>query len=384
MSVPFTRNAERESILSLLEQFSAVSLVGPRQIGKTTLAHSLPHIQHFDLENPRDAMVLEKAQTALERIKGLVIIDEVQRKPDLFPLLRYLIDEDKERKYLLLGSASPSLIKNSSESLAGRIALKVLSGFSIKEVLDSDKDIEKHWLRGGYPLSFTAVSDKASFTWLEQYVATFLNQDIPLLGIRIPSSSLYRFWSMLSHYHGQILNYSELARSFGVSDFTIRHYLEILEGTFMIRLLLPFSDNKGKRLIKAPKIYFRDSGLFHSFLGVTDFQSLQRQPKIGASFEGYAIEECIKALSLGDQHFSFYRAHSGAEIDLVWEKNGLRYGLECKYADVPRLTKGNHAALTDLDIQKLFVVYPGKERRMISNQVEWVPVHLIPEIANGK
>jgi predicted AAA+ superfamily ATPase len=382
MDPGFSRQTESEKLARLLRQFSAVSLVGPRQIGKTTLALSFPHAQRFDLENPRDAMVLEKAQTTLERINGLVIIDEVQRKPDLFPLLRYLIDEDKERKYLLLGSSSPTLIKNSSESLAGRIALMALAGFSIQEVLSGNETVEKHWLRGGYPLSFMTNSDTDSFTWLEHYIATFLNQDIPLLGIRIPPSSLYRFWSMLSHYHGQILNHSELARAFGVSDFTIRHYLEILEGTFMIRLLKPFASNQGKRLIKAPKLYFRDSGLFHSFLGVHDFHSLERQPKIGASFEGYVIEECIKSLSLGENNFFFYRAHSGAELDLFWESNGYRYGLECKYADVPKLTKGNHSALIDLDIHKLFVVYPGKERRTLSDQVEWIPIHQLSEIKN--
>lgn len=335
------------------------------------MARRVAYTAYFDLENPRDLARLDQPLLALESIEGLVVIDEIQRKPDLFPLLRYLVDGNPRRRFLILGSASKALVRQSSESLAGRIAYVELGGFSLDE-LGSDAETQRRlWLRGAFPRSFLAADGDESFTWRENFITTFLEQDIPLLGIRVAAATLRRFLKMIAHYHGQILNYQELARSFSVSDGTVRHYLEILEGTFMLRLLPPWFENQGKRLVKAPKLYLRDSGIFHALQGIAAWEDLETNPKLGASWEGFVLEAAIRRLGIKEPYF--YRTHAGAELDLVWERGGKRFGLEIKYADAPRLTPSMRNAVDDLGLRSLLVVYPGAERYALAPAIEAVP-----------
>ncbi|MCG8699706.1 MAG: ATP-binding protein, partial [Bacteroidales bacterium] len=303
------RNTDVDQIQALIQEFGATAILGPRQCGKTTLAKMLPSDHYFDLENPRDLTRLDNPQLTLEDLKGLIVIDEVQRKPDLFPLLRYLIDHNDQQRYLILGSASRDLIQKSSESLAGRIAYHYLGGFRLNEI--GVKKWKRLWLQGQYPKAYTATSTHQAFRWLDQYIQTFLERDIPQLGISIPSPSLFRFWQMLSHYHGQLLNYSELATSFGMSDHTIRRYIDILAGTFMIRVLQPWHANIGKRVFKKPKIYLRDSGIYHSLQSITTQETLQSHPKLGASWEGFALETVTRTLAKRADQLFFWRTHTG-------------------------------------------------------------------------
>lgn len=293
------RNIDTKNIQNLIKIFPITAIIGPRQCGKTFIAKLMSYKHYFDIENPRDAASLVNAQLALEDLKGLIIIDEIQRMPELFALLRYLADNNKQQKYLILGSASPNIIKQTSESLAGRIAYYKLGGFSIADV--NKNNIKKMWLYGCYPKSFLVKNPQESFLWRKNYITTFLERDIPQLGINIPAQTLRKFWLMLSHYHGQIMNYSELARSFGVSDITIRKYIDILEGTFMLRILQPWHNNTKKRLVKQPKIYLRDSGIFHSLLNIETAKQLSTHNKLGASWEGFALECVTKSLNKQDQ-----------------------------------------------------------------------------------
>lgn len=366
------RTSEREKLERLMETFPVVAIVGPRQCGKSTLARTFEAVHFFDLENPRDLALLDQPQLALEGLSGLIVIDEIQRAPDLFPLLRYLVDHQPGQRYLILGSASRDLLRQSSETLAGRIAYHELGGFGLRD-LDPGRWREL-WLRGGMPRSVLASSDESSALWRQQYIATFLERDIPQLGIQIPAATLRRFWTMICHYHGQILNHSELARSFGISDMTVRRYLEILEGTFMIRLLQPWHVNLGKRLVKRPKLYLRDSGLFHSLLAIDTFPQLASHNKLGASWEGFALEAAIRAIGKRPEELSFWATHSGAEVDLFWQHAGKNLAVEVKYADAPRLTPSMKSALIDLELDHLWVLYPGDRRYPLAEKVTVLPL----------
>jgi predicted AAA+ superfamily ATPase len=368
------RDIDYLEIQRRIENFSVTAILGPRQCGKTTLARTFNADHYFDLENPRDAARLAHPQLTLENLEGLIAIDEIQRAPELFPLLRHLVDTSANQKYLILGSASQDLIRQSSESLAGRIAYFQLGGFRLHDIRPSAfRDL---WLRGGLPRSFLADADQ-SLLWRENYITTFLEKDIPQLGIQIPSATLRRFWLMLSHYHGQVLNFSELARAFGISDMTVRRYIEILEGTFMIRTLQPWHANIGKRLVKRPKLYMRDSGLLHSFLNVETLAQLQAHPKIGASWEGFALECTLKSIGKNENDCYFWKVHSGSEIDLLWQHSGKTYGIEFKYADAPRTTRSMTIAMQDLQLEHLWVVYPGDSRYRLDPKITVWPLQEI-------
>ena len=374
------RNIDTGDVVKRISMFPVTAILGPRQCGKTTLARELDYEHYFDLENPRDLAKLEHPQLALEDLQGLIVIDEIQRLPDVFPLLRYLVDTNLSQKYLILGSASRELIKQSSESLAGRIAYYHLGGFRLHDV--GVKKLKQLWVRGGLPDSYTPDTDEESLLWRENYIITFLERDIPQLGLTIPAHTLRRFWTMLSHYHGQILNYSELARSFGISDMTVRKYLDILTGTFMVRLLQPWYTNIGKRLVKSPKIFLRDSGIFHSLMEIESMEQLDSHNKLGASWEGFALECVSRSIGNTEEVLYFWRTHSGAEIDLFWQHGGKNWGVEYKYADAPRLTKSMKIAIEDLELEHLWVIYPGKECYKLSQQVTVFPLKEIPETWN--
>ena len=359
-------------IRALMEVFPITAILGPRQAGKTTLALTFKPDHVFDLENPRDLAALDQPQLVLEGLNGLIMIDEVQRKPELFPLLRYLVDKNKDQRYLILGSASSNLRQQSGETLAGRIGYYYLTGLNLAET--GEGSLNNLWLRGGFPRSFLAQNDKQSLLWRNQFIATFLEKDLAMLGISMPATVMYRFWFMVSHYHGQTLNYSELARAFGVSDKTVKSYLTVLEDTFMIRLLMPWYANVGKRLVKSPKLYLRDSGIFHALQDIGTWSDLMRHPKIGASWEGFALEELVSVLGKRDTEVFFYAAHSGVELDLLWLEGGKTYGAEFKHVDAPKLTKSMIQAISDLQLERLWVVYPGKRRYPIAERVEVVGV----------
>jgi predicted AAA+ superfamily ATPase len=309
-------------------------------------------------------------------LSGLIVIDEIQRQPDLFPLLRYLSDTKKNQKYLILGSASRDLIRQSSESLAGRIAYHELGGFRLHDVGAEHR--RKLWLRGGLPPSFMAKTDKQSQKWKEEYITSFLERDIPQLGITIPAATLRRFWIMLCHYHGHILNHSELARSFGISDMTVRRYLEILEGTFMIRLLHPWNINIGKRLVKRPKLYIRDSGILHSLLSIGSEKDLAAHNKLGASWEGFSLETASRAIGKRNEELAFWATHSGAEVDLFWQEYGKNWAIEIKYPDAPRFTASMASALKDLRLSHLWILYPGDRAYPLAEGVSTLPLTDIP------
>ena len=355
-----------------------MAILGARQCGKTTLAHEMPYDHFFDLENPRDLARLEQPQLALEDLKGLIVIDEIQRKQDLFPLLRYLGDHHRKQKYLVLGSASRDRIAESSESLAGRISYYYLDGFMLEEV--GRTSMHRLWLQGGFPRSFLARSLEASQLWRESYISTFLERDLPQLGISIPSHTLRRFWIMLSHYHGQVLNFSELGRAFGISDMTVRKYVDILKGTFMVRLLQPWYTNVGKRLIKSPKLYIRDSGLFHTLQEIETRAQLHSHPKLGASWEGFALEQILCQFQVSEGEAYFWGTHSGAQMDLFVQKKGKSWGFEFKFADAPKMTKSMRVAIDDLKLEALWVVYPGKESYRLDSKVTVIGLKDIGEI----
>jgi uncharacterized protein len=361
-------------IQSALQRSRIVALYGPRQSGKTTLAQqfvSPDAINYFDLEDPVSLSRLDEPLTALRDLHGLVVIDEIQRRPELFPILRVLADRKPlPAQFLILGSASPILLRAASESLAGRLETIAVSGFSLVEV--GEKSLNQHWLRGGFPLSYLAGSEVDSLAWRKNFIQSFLERDLPQWGIQIPSATLLRFWTLLAHYHGQTWNSAEAARSFGISNVTVRRYLDILEGVFMIRVLQPWYANVQKRQVKAPKIYFRDSGLLHYLLNIRTELDLYTHPKSGASWEGYAIEETIKALEPDETYF--WATHNGAELDLLLLINGQRIGVECKRADAPRLTTSMRAALDDLNLDRLIVLYPGDKAYPLAEKVAVVPL----------
>ncbi len=349
-----------------------VSLLGPRQCGKTTLARLFGdkhEVTYFDLESIPDQRRLQNPELMLGSLKGLVILDEIQIMPELFSVLRVLVDRPgNQARFLILGSASPHIIKNVSETLAGRAEFIELSGFNIEET--GKESQEKLWLRGGSPPSFLAGSNQDSLAWRENFIRTFLERDIPQLGISIPAQAMRRFWTMLAHYHGQTLNASELGRSMGLSDKTIRSYLDILTGTFMVRQLQPWHENISKRQVKAPKIYFRDSGLLHSLLDIPDHHHLMVHPRLGASWEGFALEQILQVVGPTEPYF--WATHSGAEVDLFFSKDGKRYGVEFKYNEAPKISKSMHIALGDLGLSHLYVIYPGKESYPVAENISVV------------
>lgn len=350
-----------KKIISQLEIHPICALLGPRQIGKTTLAKSFitKNTPFFDCENPIDLAKLEQPMLSLGRYNDcLIVIDEIQRRPDLFPILRVLADDHEKRiKFLILGSASRDLIRQSSETLAGRIGYLELTGFTLNEIHDD----ELLWLRGGFPRSCLAKNEEDSFLWRKSYIMTFLERDIPSLGFNIPPEQLRRFWLMLAHTHGCILNSSELGKSLGVSDHTIRRYLDILVGTFMIRLLPSWFENISKRQVKSPKIYFKDSGILHALLGIKTKKDLDNFPKLGSFWEGFALEEIIKKIDAAPEECFFWRTQSGAELDLLVFKDGKRLGYEFKYVDAPKPSRSMYSAIEDLKLDHLYVVYPGNQ-----------------------
>lgn len=373
-SAMIDRKTDFQLIRHALRRSRVVALLGPRQCGKTTLARQLvpaDSLNYFDLEDPQSLARLSEPNLALRPLRGLVVIDEIQRRPELFPLLRVLADRKPlPARFLILGSAAPELLKQSSETLAGRLETLHLEGFRLADL--GEKAQGRLWLRGGFPLAYTAKSERDSFAWRAQFIQTFLERDIPQLGSEIPAVALRRFWNMLAHYHAQIWNGAELARALSVSESTVRRYLDLLSGVFMIRQLPPWFENLGKRQIKAPKVFVRDSGLLHSLLGIGNRRDLEFHPKVGASWEGFAIEEVIKALNPDDAYF--WGTHQGAELDLLLLKNGVRIGVECKRTDAPTLTQSMQIALSDLKLDHLLVVYPGEHRYAISEEVEAIPL----------
>lgn len=363
-----------KQIKTALKQNRVVALIGPRQCGKTTLARQITSPDspnYFDLENPISLARLDEPMTALQELRGTVVIDEIQRKPDLFPILRVLSDRTPlPARFLILGSASPSLLRQSSESLAGRIAIITMSGFGLEEV--GIKSQNKHWQRGGFPRSFLAKTDRESLEWRKDFALTFLERDVPQFGVNIPSTSLFRFWSVLAHYHGQIWNAAEAARTLNIGETTARRYLDLLQDLFMIRQLQPWYSNLGKRQVKTPKIYFRDTGLLHYLLGIKSKEELALHPRLGASWEGYAIEEIIKAMRPDEAYF--WSAHSGAELDLLLIKGNKRIGVECKRMDAPKLTQSMRIAMQDLELDKLVVVYSGSQPYSLGGGVKVLPL----------
>jgi predicted AAA+ superfamily ATPase len=364
----------KQTIQKRLENNRIVALVGPRQCGKTTLARefvSPSSVNYFDLEDPRSLAVLDQPMTALQDLTGLVVIDEIQRRPDLSPVLRVLADRiPLPARFLILGSASPELLRQSSESLAGRISILNMSGFSLEEVGAQAQNTL--WRRGGFPLSFSASTEDASWEWRRDFIRTFLERDIPQFGINIPSTSLFRFWSVLAHYHGQVWNTAEAARTINVGETTARRYVDLLQDLFMVRLLPPWHTNLGKRQVKSPKVYLRDTGLLHILLGIRTEQDLLLHPHSGASWEGFAIEEVIKACSPDEVYF--WGKHSGAELDLLLIKDGKKIGVECKRIDAPRLTPSMRAAMQELELAKLLVIYPGSKPYPLAENIQVVPM----------
>ncbi|MBK1879879.1 ATP-binding protein [Pelagicoccus mobilis] len=364
------------------ESHPAVALSGPRQCGKTTLARIVAEgedlCSFFDLESAVDRRRLESPEQALSPLKGLVVIDEIQRVPSLFETLRVLLDRpDQPARFLLLGSASPDLIRGVSESLAGRVALIDLVGFDLSET--GSDSLHTLWQRGGFPRSFLSKSEKASSSWRQNFIRTFLERDIPQFGINIPAETLRRFWTMIAHYHGQVWNGAEFARSLGTSEPTAKRYLDTLANAYVIRVLPPWHENLKKRQLKSPKIYIRDSGILHSLLELEDKRDLLGHPKLGASWEGFAIEQILA--SFPSRSAYFWATHSGAELDLLIIHRGKRYGFEFKHSDAPGKTRSMNTALQDLSLDHLWVVYPGKQRYELTESISALPAEEIPQLA---
>jgi uncharacterized protein len=368
------RQSDIRLVRTALRRSRVVALLGARQCGKTTLARQFvpaDSINYFDLEDPQSLARLSEPDIALRPLKGLVVIDEVHRRPELFPLLRVLADRRPlPSRFLILGSASPDLLSQSSETLAGRLETVHLEGFRLADL--GQRAQGRHWLRGGFPLAYTARSEADSVAWRHQFLQTFLERDIPQLGIQVQAVALRRFWNMLAHYHAQTWNGAELARALAVGESTVRRYLDLLTGVFMVRQLQPWFENLGKRQVKAPKVFVRDSGLLHALLGIANRRDLELHPKVGASWEGYAVEEVLKALRPDEAYY--WATHQGAEIDLLLFKHGQRVGVECKRSDAPTLTPSMRIALDDLKLDRLVVVYPGDRRYVLTDRVEVIPL----------
>lgn len=368
------RKLDIELVRHALRRSPVVALLGPRQCGKTTLARQFvasDSLNYFDLEDPASLARLDEPDTALRSLKKIVVIDEVQRRPELFPLLRVLADRRPlPARFLILGSVSPDLLRQSSESLAGRLETLPLEGFRLADLGASAQG--RHWLRGGFPRAYTPRLEADSLSWRRQFLQTFVERDLPQLGIRIPAVAVRRFWNMLAHYHGQTWNAAELARALAVNESTVRHYLDLLTGVFMVRQLQPWYENLSKRQVKAPKVYVRDSGLLHTLLGITNQRDLEYHPKVGASWEGYAVEEILKALQPDEAYY--WATYNRAELDLLLFKKGRRIGVECKRKDAPTLTPSMRIALSDLKLDHLYVAYPGTKAYKLARNVEVMPL----------
>lgn len=374
------RNEIQSSVERELSRFPVVLLLGPRQCGKTTLAREIASKQgafYYDLEDPECPLFPESSSITLRSHEGLVVIDEFQRMPHLFNLLRVLADRRPlPARFLILGSASPDLVKGVSETLAGRVAYVPMGGFDLVEVgKDAWRDL---WIRGRFPDSFLASDDVHSYDWRQNFILSFLERDIPQLGIRIPAATLRRFWTMLAHWHGQLWNASELARALDTQQDTARRYLDILCGAFMIRQLPPWYENVGKRLVKSPKIYFRDTGLLHALLGLRNYEQVLAHPRLGFSWEGFALEEVLRRLHAEHDAY-FYKTHGGAELDLLVMRSGKRYGFEIKFQDAPRPTKAMHVVVEDLRLDRLFVVYPGSRNYPMGDHIEALSLGAFPD-----
>ena len=354
-----------------------VVLAGPRQCGKTTLARQFvdpESVNYFDLESPPSLGRLEEPMTALSALRGLIVIDEVQLRPELFPTLRVLADRaSAPSRFLVLGSASGQLLRQAAESLAGRVERVLLGGFTLREVHDRSPDAERDlWRRGGLPRSYLAAREEDSVSWRREFVQALLERDFPQWGVTVPAAAMGRFWAMLAHYHGQTWNAAEPARALGVRPAVVRRYLDILTDAMMVRQLRPWFANLGKRQVKAPKIYFRDSGLLHQLLGIDAERGLLTHPRVGASWEGFVIEQVL-AMTPHDEAF-FWATHQGAEIDLILRRGNDLFGVECKFADAPRMTPSIRNALSDLGLVRVAVVYPGTQRFPLGDRVEVVPL----------
>jgi predicted AAA+ superfamily ATPase len=370
------RDCELLTLEKLLRRHPVVGIVGARQVGKTTLARSVVArrrgpVSYFDLESPEDLARLADPMLALKDLKGLVVIDEIQRYPDIFPVLRVLVDRSKlPARFLVLGSASPDLLRQGAETLAGRILYHQLNGFSIDEV-----GVEQHkrlWLRGRFPRAYVARSHADSYEWRRGFIRTFLERDLPQLGITIRATTLHRFWTMLAHYHGQIWNASEFARSFGVADTTIRNYLDLLGSALVVRQLQPWHENIAKRQVKAPKVYLADTGVLHSLLNLRTLRDLEGHPKVGASWEGFVMEEVIRRLGARSEECFFWATHSGAELDLLVVRGRKKLGFEIKRTSSPRSTPSMRNALTDLGLKSLDVIHAGDETFPLAKKVRAV------------
>lgn len=377
------RRQHSTKVRSLLRDYPVVAILGARQVGKTTLAlellekHKGPG-ERFDLEDPADLARLSDPRLALSDLRGLVVIDEVQRAPDLFPVLRVLADRKPTRaRFLVLGSASPELLRQSSETLAGRIAFHTLDGFDLSEV--GQENLSPLWLRGGFPESFLARSNGVSFTWRRNFIRTFIERDLPQLGIRVSAQTLSRFWSMLAHYHGQIWNASELGRALGVTDKTVRHYLDILSAALVIQQLKPWYANVKKRQVRSPKVFVSDPGILHGLLDIRDRRDLERHPKVGASWEGFMMRQVARVLDASPEECYFWATHSGPELDLLWVRGRRRWGFEFKRTSSPTMTRSLHAALEALDLQRAFVVHAGNKTFPLHRKVTAVSANRLLE-----
>ena len=383
------RQKELDTLNRLLKSYSAVGIIGARQVGKTTLAQMLTKVAknpvtHFDLENSEDLARLSDPMLALKDLRGLVIIDEIQRFQDLFQVLRVLIDRPNiKTRFLILGSASPGLLRQSSESLAGRIVFHELKGFSLQEVgINNHKQL---WLRGGFPRSYLARSNDESAEWRRAFVRTFLERDIPQLGINIRSTTLRRFWTMIAHYHGQTWNASEFGRSFGVADTTVRSYLDILTSALVIRQLSPWYANISKRQVKAPKIFITDSGLVHTLLNISNMDDLEGHPKLGATWEGFVIDQVIRTIDARSEECFFWATHAGAELDLLVVRGKDRIGFEIKRTTTPAMTPSMRIALSDLKLNRLELIHAGEHTFQLSDNVRAVALtKMIKDLKNLK
>ena len=369
-------------VKELLKRYPVVAILGARQVGKTTLARQLATDEssiRFDLEDPRDLARLADPMLALEPLEGLVILDEIQRRAELFPVLRVLADRPERRaRFLVLGSASPDLLRQSSESLAGRIFYYQLGGFGLSEIgLEKQRNL---WLRGGFPRSFLAESDWASLEWRSAFIRTFLERDIPQLGISIPAETLHRFWTMVAHYHGQLWNGAELARAFGVSSTTVRRYLDLMTSALMLEQLPPWFENLSKRQVRAPKVYVADAGILHGLLGIETLSDLQGHPKVGASWEGFILSELTSRYELKRGETHFWATHAGAELDLLVSRGGHRVGFEIKRTTSPALTKSMRIAVEDLKLERLYLIHAGTGSFPLSPEVQALGVDALHEI----
>ena len=370
------RDEELKCLDRLLKRYRVVGIVGARQVGKTTLArafvsrHKAPGTV-FDLENPEDLAKLQDPMLALKRLRGLIVIDEIQRLPGLFETIRVLVDRPRSTaRFLVLGSASPGLLKQGSETLAGRIVYHELGGLALDEV--GSDNYRRLWLRGGFPRSYTAGSHAESTEWRRGFIRTFLERDLPQLGIGVSATTLRRFWQMLAHYHGGVWNSSEFARSFGVADTTVRNYLDILTSALVVRQLTPWHENISKRQVKAPKVYVADSGVLHALLNLSTFQYLDGHPKVGASWEGFAVNQITRHLGARRDEVYFWATHGGADLDLLVVRDGRRLGFEVKLTSSPQVTKSMMTAVNDLGLKRLDVVHAGEDTYPMSGRIRAV------------